>query len=170
MFTKAKQVKDINKNMATCHKVHLSPAINHVNNQWISSSIRFFQFLEKNIRMGGRANFYLFPFWAYLDEVKWKYLVIPISSIKGKPDGQEGYNTTAFWEVFLLRKDKSTISEYSPVFRFLAFGWKSIKTGGRSNFDKLHFSVLIPLQFSQRWSQRGQSGWTLSPAQNHINQ
>ena len=40
--------------------------------------------------MGGRPNFYLFPFWAYLDEVKWTYLVIPISSIKGESDGQEG--------------------------------------------------------------------------------
>ena len=62
MFTKANQVKDVNKNMATCHKVLLSPAINHVNNQWISSSIKFFQFLETNIRMGGRSNFYLSPF------------------------------------------------------------------------------------------------------------
>ena len=191
MFTKANQVKDVNKNMATCHKVHLSPAINHVNNQWISSNIYIFFSFLKNTRMGARPNIYLFPFWTYLDEARCTYLVIPISSIKGESDGQEGlqhhcllgksfsctktsqqsvnilqyfdfqlsagkalrqgadqilicalvelilmksseytlwfqsyqskasqvvkkvYNTPAFWEVFLLRKNKSTISECS---------------------------------------------------------
>ena len=90
MFTKANQVKEVNKNTATCYKVHLSPAINHVNNQWISSNIYIFFSFLKNIRMGAGPNIYLFPFWTYLDEVKWTYLVIPILSIKGEPDGQEG--------------------------------------------------------------------------------
>ena len=36
-------------------------------------------------------------------------------------------------ELFLLHKEKSTISECSPVYWFSAFGWNSIRTGGRSN-------------------------------------
>ena len=58
-------------------------------------SVNIFQYIDIQLFAGkafwrGRSNFDLSSDWAYLDEVKWIYLVIPISSIKGEPDGQEG--------------------------------------------------------------------------------
>ena len=263
MFTKAKQVKDVNKNMATCHKAHLSPAINHVNNQWISSSIRFFSFFKKTLGWGADQIFICSLFELILMKLSEHTLWFRSHQSKASQMVKRVHSTTAFWgslspaqrqvnnqwifsgilifsfrlekhwdrgqtkfwsvpllslfwwsqvnipcdsnlinqrrarwsrrsttplpsrEVFLLHKDKSTISEYSPVLRFSAFGWKSIETGGRPNFDlcpcwayfdEVKWIYLVIPILSIKGEPDGQEGLqhrcllgSLSPAQKQVN-
>ena len=95
------------------------------------------------------------------------------------------HNTTAFWEVFLLRKDKSTISEYSPVFDFQLLSGKALRQGE----DQISICTLIELILMKSseytlWFQSHQSKTsqmvkkvfnttpfqgTLSPAQRQVN-
>ena len=171
--------------MATCHKAHLSPAINHVNNQWISSSIRFFSFFKKTLGWGADQIFICSLFELILMKLSEHTLWFRSHQSKASQMIKKVYNTTAFWEVFLLRKDKSAISEYSPVFRFSAFGWKSIETGGRPNFDlcpcwayfdEVKWIYLVIPILSIKGEPDGQEGLQhrcllgrLSPAQKQVN-
>jgi len=137
MFTKAKQVKDVNKNMTTCHKVHLSPCDSDLINQ-------------RQVRWSRRST-------------------TPLPSR----------------EVFLLHKDKSLISEYSPVFDFQLLSGKALRQGE----DQISICTLIELILMKSseytlWFQSHQSKTsqmvkkvynttpfqgTLSPAQRQVN-
>ena len=135
MFTKAKQVKDVNKNMATCHKAHLSPAINHVNNQWISSSIRFFSFFKKTLGWGADQIFICSLFELILMKLSEHTLWFRSHQSKASQMVKRVHSTTAFWGS-LSPAQRQVINQwiFSSIW-FSAFVWKSVETGGRSNFD-----------------------------------
>ena len=97
MFTKAKQVKDVNKNMATCHKAHLSPAINHVNNQWISSSIRFFSFFKTTLGWEADQIFICSLFELILMKLSGHTLWFRSHQSKASQMVKRVHSTTAFW-------------------------------------------------------------------------
>ena len=135
MFTKANQVKEVNKNMATCHKVHLSPAINHVNNQWISSSIRFFSFFKKTLGWGADQIFICSLFELILMKLSEHTLWFWSHQSKASQMVKRVHSTTAFWgSLSPAQRQVNNQWIFSSIW-FSAFVWKSVETGGRSNFD-----------------------------------
>ena len=136
--------------------------------------------------MGARPNIYLFPFWTCLDEVKWTYLVIPISSIKGESDGQEGLqHHCLLGKSFSCTKTSQQSVNILQYFDFQLLAGKALRQGA----DQILVCPLVELILMKSseytlWYQSYQSKasqmvkkvynttafWgTLSPAQRKVN-